>query len=230
MSRKDGTYTNCRPREDSPYLYHPDELVEAIKSLKADPKNIIVSTIIGPSADTDPAKPITTVKMATLNGITIPQVQPSCENGAQNAFPMPRLFHFAQQFPERNSFYSLCNNDLGAGLTQIAQLIRRVVGNPCFESDLETTDLDPTNPGTQLECTVSDLSNRGKPDEVEAIVPPCQMADPTTPAADAKQPCWYVKPEPVRCEAYPTKLTFAIHPEQRSVPPDTHTIVQCVSK
>ena len=229
MSRGNGTYTNCRPRTNSPYLNHPDEFVEAIKALKTDPKNIIVSTIIGPSARTDPSVPNTRVIINTAMN-NIPQVQPSCTNGAQNAFPMPRLFHFAQQFPERNSFSSLCNADLGDGLAQIAELIRRVVGNPCFESDLDTTDLDPNNPGTQLECTVSDVSNRGEPNEVEVIVPACEMADATTPAPDAKQPCWYVKPDPVKCATYPTKLTFAVHPEQRQVPPDTHTIVQCVSK
>jgi hypothetical protein len=229
MSRMAGTYTNCRPRTNSQYLNHPNEFVDAIKAIKDDPKKIIVSTIIGPSADTDPSVPITRVTINTAMN-NIPQVSPSCTNGTQNAFPMPRLFHFAQQFPERNSFYSLCNSDLGAGLAQIAQLIRRVVGNPCFESDLETTDLDPNNPGLQIECTVSDVSNQGKANEVETIIPPCKMADATTPAADAKQPCWYVKPDPVKCDAYPTKLTFAVHPEQRSTPPDTHTIVQCVSK
>jgi hypothetical protein len=230
MSRTAGTYTNCRPRTNSPYLHHPDEFVAAIKALKSDPKNIIVSTIIGPSARTDPSVRDTRVIIDSSSGVSVPRVQPSCTNGSQNAFPMPRLFHFAQQFPERNSFYSLCNDDLGAGLAQIAQLIRRVVGNPCFESDLDTTDLDPNNPGTQLECTVSDVSNRGKPNEVEVIIPPCKMADATTPAPDARQPCWYVKPDPVKCEAYPTKLTFAVHPEQRGAPPDTHTIVQCVSR
>ena len=228
---REGVYTNCKPRRDSPYLSHPDEFVDAIKALKDDPKKVIVSVIFGPSATTpDPVVPATTVKLDTSTTPARAVVQPSCTNGKQNAFPMPRLWHFAQQFPDRHSFYSLCNNDLGAGLAQIGQLIRRVVGNPCFESDLDTTDLDPNNPGIQLDCAVSDVAPYGKPNAVETVIPPCKMADATTPAADASQPCWYVKPDPVKCSDYPTELTFAVHPEQRSVPLDTHTIVQCVAR
>ena len=227
MGRGARTYTNCRPREDSPYLRHPDELVQAIKDLKADPKNIIVSAIIGPSALTDPAVVTTTVAINPMMN-NVPVVQPSCTNGAQNAFPMPRIAHFAQQFPERNTFHSLCGGDLGGALTEIAEKIIGVVGNPCFESDVDTTDNDPANPGLQLTCTVSDVVAPGTERAVETILPACTMADATTPAADAKQPCWYVKPDTVKCARYPSKLTLAIHPEQRSTPPETHVIAQCV--
>lgn len=232
MRRTTGTYTNCRPRDDSPYLTKPDDFVDAIKGLKADPRNIIVSTIIGPSAQTpDPAVPITRVRIATeMNNV--PQLEPSCGMvGAQNAFPMPRLWHFAQQFPDRNSFYSLCNPDLGQGLNLIAQLIRRVVGDPCFESNVGTQDLDPNNPGLQIECAVSDVSNPEEepPVRVETPIPPCKMQNDTTPAGDAEEPCWYVKRDDVKCNAYETKLVFAIHPELRPTPPNTHVIVQCVA-
>lgn len=235
MSRSQaGTYTNCRPRENSPYLHHPDHFVDIIKSVKADPKQVIVSTIIGPSALTSPAVRQTKVTMNTTMG-TFAQVSPSCQVGTQNAFPMPRLFDFSQQFPDRNSFFSLCNDDNGdgqadlqRGLDVIAQLIRRVVGNPCFESDISTADLDPNNPGLQLECSVSEVSRPGTAGADETIMPACKMANDTTPAPDAVQPCWYVKPDPARCSDYPSKLVFAVHPEQRTTPPDAHLLIQCV--
>jgi len=226
MGREAGTYTNCKPRDKSPYLRHPNELVQAIKDLKANPKDIIVSAIIGPSALTDPAIETTTVAInAAMNNT--PVVQPSCTNGGQNAFPMPRIAHFAQQFPERNTFHSLCGGDLGGALTEIAEKILRVQGQPCFESDVDTTDTDPNNPGLQLSCTVSDVI---EPDgrAIETGIPACKMADATTPAADAKQPCWYVKPDTMKCASYPSQLTLAIHPEQRPSQPDTHVIAQCL--
>lgn len=225
MGRTARTYNNCRPRTNSPYLKHPDEFVQAIKGLKADPKNIIVSAIIGPSAQTDPARPDTQVM---VNSEGNPAVLASCTRGAQNAFPMPRIWHFAQQFPERNTFYSLCEEDLGKGLALIAEKIRAVVGNPCFESAVDTTDIDPNNPGLQLQCTVSDVSDPGTTMAKETIMPPCKMSNDTTPAADAKQPCWYVKPDTMRCSNYPTKLTLAVHPEQRNTAPNTHLIAQCI--
>jgi len=224
LARTPGTYTNCRPREDSPYLYHPDELVADIKALKSDPDDIIVATLIGPSATTDPAAPITRVTLGTVGGSTVPVIEPSCTNGEQNAFPMPRLAHFAQQF-EWNYFSELCASDLGGSLVQIAKLIRRNWGEPCFESDLDTTDLDPDNPGLQPACSVSDKNSAG-----ETILPPCKMATEDTPAADTAQPCWYVKPDPVRCDEYLTGLLFMVHPESRTVPSDTRTLVQCVSR
>ncbi len=225
MGREARTYTNCRPRDDSPYLRHPNELVQAIKDLKANPKNIIVSAIIGPSALTDPAVRTTTVAINAAMNDT-PVVQPSCTNGSQNAFPMPRIAHFAQQFPERNTFHSLCSGDLGGALTDIAEKIIGVVGDPCLKSDVDTTDADLNNPGLQLSCTVSDVV---EPDgrAFETPIAPCKMRDAITPAADAVQPCWYVKPLD-KCASYPTQLALTIHPETRVTPPDTHVTAQCV--
>jgi hypothetical protein len=227
MSRSAGQYSNCRPRRSSPYLSHPDSFVEDIKRLKTDPSKIIVATLMGPRPqDLMPVQKTT----VTVNSNNVPVVSPSCVNGTQNAFPMPRLLHFAQAFPDRNTFYSLCNNDLSEGLTLVAQLIRRVIGNPCFETDVDQTDIDPNNPGLQLQCTVSDVTNPGTTNEIETIMPACKMADAGTPASDTKQPCWYVVPEPVKCEAYPTKLSIATYPEDRVTPSETHLMVQCITK
>ncbi len=227
MARGPGQYTNCRPRTSSPYLFHPDAFVEDIKRLKSDPKKIIVATLVGPRPqDLVPAQQTA----VTVNASNTPVVSPSCVNGGQNAFPMPRLHHFAQAFPERNVFHSLCNNDLSAGLVRVAELIRRVAGDPCFETDVDQTDLDPANPGLQLQCTVSDVTNPGEPGETETVLPPCTMADPGTPAAGTRQPCWYVVPDPVKCETYPTKLSIATYPPDRVIPSDASLRAQCITR
>lgn len=230
LGREPGTYTNCRPREDSPFLHTPDRFVESIKALKADPKQIIVSTIMGPSATTFPAAETTTVVTDPMTGG--PKLAPACTVGNQSASSMPRLAYFAEQFPDRNSFFSLCNDDdndgqadLEQGLSLVAQLIKRVFGNPCFESDVTQEDLDPANPGLQIECAVSDRTATA-----ETTIPACRMADATTPAADAKQPCWYLKPDVEQCREYPSKLLLAVHPEDRTVPEGTVLMVQCVTQ
>lgn len=225
MTRNDGTYTNCHPRASSPYLRYPDTLVDRIKGLKADPRDIIISTIIGPSSLTDPKVVQTVVKLQTAPGGTqsVPTVQPSCTNGAQNASPMPRIAYFAQQF-ENNTFYSLCNNDLGEGLAKIADTIRRRIGNPCFEADVSLNDIDAQNPGTQLECTVSETTPTS-----ETIIPACKMTNATTPAPDAAQPCWYTEPDADRCSIYPTKLKLVIAPENRPIADNSHIRAQCIT-
>lgn len=218
-----GTYSNCRPRTNSPYLRHPDELVGILKGLKDDPEKIIVATLMGPM----PAPPDAVRVSINSNGVAV--VAPSCTNGGQNAFPMPRLLHFANAFPDRNTFYSLCNNDLSAGLTLVAQLIRRAFGNFCFESNVDQTDLDPAQPGLQLQCAVSDVTNPGKANAAETAIPACRMANDTTPDPSSAQPCWYVVPDPAKCDSYPTQLALAIHPPDRVTPTNTHVIAQCVT-
>jgi hypothetical protein len=229
MSRTGGTYSNCRPRTSSPYLFHPDVFIQDIKNLKSDEKKIIVATMMGPRPQDLQPPERTRVTTRTVGGVTVPFVEPSCVNGDQNAFPMPRLLHFQQGFTN-NTFYSLCNNDLSAGLTDVAKLIRRAIGNPCFETDLDQTDTAPDNPGLQPQCTVSDVANPDSANPVETILPPCKMADASTPAGDTKQPCWYVASDPVQCEAYPTKLKIATYPPDREAPADSRLLVQCVTK
>lgn len=230
MGRTPGSYSNCRPRTNSPYLFHPDSFIQDIKSLKSDEKKIIVATMMGPRPqDLIPAE-TTRVVTRMVNGTTIPSVEPSCVNGAQNAFPMPRLLHFQQAFTN-NAFYSLCNNDLSAGLTEVAKLIRRALGNPCFETDLDQTDTDPNNPGLQPQCTVSDVANPDSANPIEHILPACKMADDDTPAADNPSTgCWYVVPDPVKCEIYPTKLQILTYPPDRPAPSESRLIVQCVTR
>ncbi|CAN5888261.1 hypothetical protein BH11MYX2_BH11MYX2_06820 [soil metagenome] len=223
MTRGSGAYTNCHPRESSPYLRYPDALVDRIKGLKADPRDIIMSTIIGPSALTDPQVLQTTVTTAVEMGTTIAKVSPSCVNGQQNAFPMPRIAFFAQQF-ENNTFYSLCNDDLGVGLAKIADTIRRRIGNPCFEADVALTDQDPQNPGTQLACSVSETVGTN-----ETIIPVCKMEDASTPAADTVEPCWYTTSDLDRCSTYPTKLELVIWPEDRPIADQSHIHAQCIT-
>jgi hypothetical protein len=228
MSRTAGDYTNCRPRTNSPYLHHPDHFVQRIKSAKADPDKIIVATMMGPRPQDLAPPERTAVRMGTIGGTQVPQVQPSCENGSQNAFPMPRLLRFQEQF-KHNTFYSLCNNDLRAGLTQVADVIRRAIGNPCFESEVDTTDLDPTNPGLQLQCTVSEVANLNQQNQREMILPTCTMASEGVPSPASPQPCWYVERDATKCEIYPTQLKIVVYPEDRVTPSETHLVVQCVT-
>jgi hypothetical protein len=122
VGRASGSYTGCRPRQDSPYLRDPQDFVNFLKSLKSDPSRIIVSGIIGNS---EPVR-------VKLNERGEPQLDHSCVdpsgfNGA--ADPGVRLKYVLDQFPGRSSVTSICNNDLSAALQHIAELLARVVGH-----------------------------------------------------------------------------------------------------
>ena len=61
-----------------------------------------------------------------------PTLQASCAdpNSGSIADPAVRLTYFLEQFPSRNTVTSICNNDLSPALTQIAETLTAVVGNP----------------------------------------------------------------------------------------------------
>ena len=53
----------------------------------------------------------------------------------------------------------------------IAQLLKSVIGDPCIEGKL--SDVDPNTAGPQYDCSVSDVSNQGKPTQTETVIPQC---------------------------------------------------------
>lgn len=53
--------------------------------------------------------------------------------------------------------------DVERGSDLVAQWIERVIviGNPCSEAVVNTTELDPSNPDLQFECAVFDVPRCG---------------------------------------------------------------------
>jgi len=139
---------------------------------------VIVAGIVG-----DPA-PFATIR-DTMDRTVL---APSCTYGTQNAFPSVRIGDFLAQFPQRVNA-TICGGDLSGAMVEIGALIKRSLGDPCF--DAEVADLDPVTPGLQADCSVSDVRVLANGDAQElAVIPAC---------GGGAIPCWRIEEDAVRC-------------------------------
>ncbi len=228
-----GTYHHCTPRTDS-YLRDPHYYSQFLTTVK-DPSQIVVAAIAAPppglQTNDDPpqtaSSPDITTGPLTLNGNTQTlALQPSCSatvNGNPAiGRPGVRLASFIGDFGDRGRFYTICQSDYSAALADIGKTIFNAI-SPCLEGKLDSTDADPTNPGTQLQCTVSDVQIDDKTGMTSTVIPACKMQDATTPAATGARPCWWVRQDPVACPAPDTGFQLQL---VRSQPPATGTNVE----
>ncbi len=227
--RAPGPRTNCVPQEDSQYMYGVQEYVDFLKDVKGDDGLIIVAGIMGNrepvSVGVDPDRPQN------------PALVPSCTSAAGKADASVRLSWLLDQFPSRNAFTTICNEDLSDGLQLIAQLLKEAIGNPCIEALLKDIDLDTA--GIQYECTVSDVVNPGTDDQVETVLPFCNAADqedldPTDPPSSTNLPCWHLAEDQASCcatpeQCTPTQLALVVERGGAGAPTGTHVQARCVT-
>jgi hypothetical protein len=213
-----GPRQNCIPRDGTTphpggqnYMYGIQEYVDFLKSLKPDPSMVIVAGIIGNptpvNVETDDEEPV---------------LAPSCISGSGEADPGVRMNDFLASFPQRSTTTTICNEDLSDALTVIAELLRKVIGNPCLEGNLH--DSDPNVDGVQPECTVSDVTNLGRDGQTEKILDTCN-------AEKSNIPCYYFELNPDQCtgDDQPTKLTLVVERGEGSVAPNTTVVARCVA-
>jgi hypothetical protein len=218
-----GPKGGCVSNDNSAYLTKVGDYVSFFKGLKSTPENVIVAAIAGPTTPYE-------VELRTPpgGGTAIPAVAHSCTyngaNGPEVADPSTRLKQFLDQFPNRSTFSTICQQDLSGALTQIAQLLRTVIGSPCIEGKL--ADVDPTTAGPQYDCSVSDVRNYGKANQTEEVLPQCNNA--SAPASSTNKPCWSIQTDTMNCTAG-DHLTLKI--ERNEAPAaDTHVISYCVTE
>jgi hypothetical protein len=217
-----GSYTGCRARTDS-FLTDPARYYEFLATLKR-PGKTIVATIGG-----DPRTNVGVGPLA-IGGFTQPlALQPSCSatiNGNPAiGRPALRLADFTSRFGDRGLFRTVCQPDYSQTLADIGNLVNTAV-SPCLEGRLATADVEPDEPGTQLECNVSDVVL--EPEEIETQLPRCAMQDTGQPSAGGERPCWWTWPNPTACGATATQLE--LHVERTAPPaPGTSVRVRCAT-
>lgn len=229
-----GTYSNCKPRTDS-YLQDPAYYASFLSSVK-DPAQIVVAVIAAPppglmTNDHPPqtANSPTSVMTGpiTLSGNTQPlALLPSCSatiNGNPAVGrPGVRLASFLSSFGSRGRFYSVCQSDYSAALTDIGQTLFNAI-SPCLEGPVDPTDVDPNNPGTQLDCDVDDVT--GASSTPQPIVR-CPMQDAATPTPSGPRPCYWIDNNPATCPAPDTGYELNIVRTQPPAP-GTSVDVEC---
>ena len=227
-----GTYTNCGSRTDS-YLQSPSYYSGFLSSIK-DPAQIVVAAIAGPppgvmTNDSPPqtaTAPNVMVGPLVLNGNTQPlALLPSCSatiNGNPAiGRPAVRLGEFMANFGDRGKFYSICQSDYSAALTDIGKTLFNAI-SPCLEGAVDPSDADPNNPGTQLQCTVTEVVTTDTSGATTTAMPACQMQDATTPTPGGARPCWWIDKNTTTCPAPDTgfEMNFV-----RTAPPALGTTV-----
>jgi hypothetical protein len=224
-----GTKNQCHPSTDKTYLTDVADYVSFLKGLKSDPRKVIVAGIMGTLDKFE-------VEMRPPNkGETpIPALAHSCtyigadidgdgKPDPEVADPPVRLQFFLDQFPNRSTFATICQQDLSGGLRQIGDLLKTVIGDPCIEGNL--ADVDPVTPGAQYDCSVSYVVNPTMANAQETIMGACG-------ATIGSDPCWHLVPDPTNCGTTPTKLTLKIENEDRlkAMGADVHVLANCVTE
>nr|HEX4316354.1 hypothetical protein [Kofleriaceae bacterium] len=216
-----GAKGQCHSNEDKTYLTDVQRYVDFFHSVKTDPNSVIVADIGGPST------PVAT-ETRTINGQAQPALAHSCNytdpmGGLEVADPTVRVSQFINAFPNRSTFQTICTDDLSDGLTLIAQLLKSVVGSPCIDGVL--ADVDPNTPGPQYDCSVSDVTDPGKADQTESIIPECDNQ--TSPDSSSSFPCWAIQMN-AECTTG-TGLALYIARNGVNPPMEDHVIANCVT-
>ena len=207
-----GNKSECHPNDNSEHLEKVQTFVDFLKAQKPDPNQIIVAGIIGTTA------PFT---VETREGIRA--LAPSCTytggGSTQLAYPPTRLQFFLDQFPNRTTSTSICQQDLSGGLQLIAQLLKTVIGDPCIEGNL--ADVDPDTAGDQFDCSASYVQNFGKPNQSETVLPGCNDAL-------SNKPCFRLIEDATKC---PLNSHLILKVEENAPAPNgTHLIANCVTE
>src|SRR5262249_31586588 len=160
-----------------------------------------------------------------------PVLKHSCSftinNNAQVADPAIRLKYFVDQFGDQGRFVSICQANLADAMTTIAKLLRKVIGTPCLDGPLDTTDVDPGMPGIQIDCQVSDVTFPGRADSTETVLPRCPMRDESTPDTTTV-PCWWTTVDATACKDTQTHVALKVERGAAEPPLGTNEVARCV--
>jgi len=219
----------CHSSEDGTYLTKISDYVQFFKSLKQDPNNVIVAAIAGVTTPFEVelrAPPMSTTK--------IPALAHSCTyvdaaGGTEVADPAVRFKQLLDNFPNRSTFSTICQQDLSGGLQLIAELLKQVIGSPCIDGTL--ADVDLTTPGPQYDCSVSDVANFGKADQMETVLPECNNLTPGQESTSTNKPCWAIEVDAMNCSPMnPMSQHLTLKVERTTTaPPGTHMVSYCVT-
>lgn len=231
-----GPKTGCRPRDNSQYMYEVERYIEFMQGIKGDGNEdlVIVAGIIG-NFDATTGE-LTVGPDATT--ATYPAVQKSCFTRDPNdpddgAAPPVRIQKFLSSFPNRNTFTTICNENLSDALVQIAELLKDALGNPCIDKPL--ADRNPNIDGLQPECSVVDVLNPDEDNRSEEIIPQCStiiQAGDTCDPGSVGTPCWCIHPDTMSCPANDDNpQSYAIDVNRGGATPAVGTVleVQCVT-
>jgi hypothetical protein len=167
------------------------EIINDIKSLKASPGRILVSGIMGKSAD--PAS----TNYAIIRRNEKFDLAPTCTTPDGSAAPALRMKQFIDAFrsPEgepSGSIESICQDDFGPALTNIAKRIADGIDKGCINSLLLDSDLDGSNSDFVPECVTSERVPNPTTGLVDEKLIGNKCDNNANPNASANKPCYAI--------------------------------------
>lgn len=196
-SREFGERRDCRADETSPYVESVSTLAELLKSLKANPAQVVVAAIYG--------KPsyVAAIRDERITTHETPRLANVCGTGGKEgsgATPAIRMNALLAEFGGRASQSSICDSELSWAMRDVGLVTRgAATRSRCLRGAL--SDADATAPGIQPACRVQVASNVGTPMETRVDVPSCDRADGTR--------CFTVSSD-AACTDTETQLAFRV--------------------
>lgn len=87
-------------------------------------------------------------------------------------------------------------------------------------------DLEPSAPGVQHECVVSEMTRYGQADQQEKLLAECSGPSPP----ETERPCWRFEHDPSSCGHTPTQLSLIVdRPSRTTIAPGTHILARCAA-
>ncbi|MEP6865275.1 MAG: hypothetical protein ABJE66_31950 [Deltaproteobacteria bacterium] len=131
-----GAKSDCHSNESSAYLTKIADHVGFLKSLKADPRRIMIGALVG-----DPTPVATELRSPGGSTTPVPALAHSCSytdttNQLEVADPAVRIAELANPF-QHHIVQSVCTN-LGGGLTAIAHELATLQGSTCLTRQIAT--------------------------------------------------------------------------------------------
>jgi hypothetical protein len=209
-----GPQYGCEPRADSPRIADVEDHTKLLLEVKDDERAIAVGAILG-----------NPVEVRVLEDAGTLSLAPACADAAGAAgalYPGVRLGAFATHANLKGSMADLCSQTLADAGSPTARDLRRALGHRCLEGHIE--DVEPDEPGTQVECEVQAIHGTAAPEELS----PC--ANPNLPFA-SPGPCYAIKAGPAACGDFPSQLSLQINwggDDPVTTPAGTVTKVYCI--
>ncbi len=203
----------CHSNNSKQFLTAIPDYITFFKGLKTDPSQVIVADIGAPPTPVE-----TELRPPPGGGTAIPALAHSCtyvdsSMSTEVGDPTVRVTEFLNGFPNRSTFSTICQQDLSGALTQIAQLLKTALGSPCIDGKL----------AMPYDCSVSYVSNFGKPNQSEQVLPECNNG-----ATSTNKPCWDIEQDTANCMG-PGQLTLKVQ-DNGTPPPNTHIVSYCVTE
>jgi hypothetical protein len=175
-----GPKSGCGPNPTSAIIDDVAPFHDFLLALKADPRDVLVSGILGP-----PVPVAVELRAPPGGGTAVSALAHTCivtipSGAGLAADPGVRLKAFLELFGDRGTFVDGCQSTFSQGLRTIARPLASASGSPCIDAPL----------GPFPDCVVEDVVGT-----TITPIPPCGSAT-----------CWHIEEDAITCSAQRFKL------------------------